>query len=65
MTIFPPLPPMVYGITSVREEKRSYHYISYRHLKKSSDVIMNNFMVIHLKIQMKWTSFFNKIPHKT
>lgn len=34
MTIFPPLPPMVYGITSVREEKRSYHYISYRHLKK-------------------------------
>ena len=46
------------------QARRSYHYISYRCFKKSSDVIVNNLMVVHLNIQMTWTSFLNKIPHK-
>ena len=55
---------MVYGVTSVRPEG-SYHYMSYRCFKKSSDVIVNNLMVVHLNIQVTWTSFLNKISLKT
>lgn len=56
--------PVVYGVTSVRPEG-SYHYMSYRCFKKSSDVIVNNLMVVHLNIQVTWTSFLNKISLKT
>ena len=54
---------MMYGVTSVRKEG-NYHYMSYRCFK-SSDVIVNNLMEVHLNIQVTWTGFFNKIPHKT
>lgn len=63
LSSFISFPPVVYGVTSVGQEGVITTYPT-DVFKKSSDVIVNNLMVVHLNIQMTWTSFLNKIPHK-